>query len=776
MKCYHLILLSMQIGFVQISFASTSYSLFYLNGESNESRAIICPVCMPGYEAAWQCVQMSQTDLNSSWNKAALNLFKTYHHCTPCLWGTFSTGQSINQTCKRCSYCPPQHVVLQRCTSVSDTKCAFRGHYQPFTEYTGLLVKEVTPFAVVTSASAMTYTPERKVLGNDRISMTISSIVLFFSVILVVCFIPLILKMRRKFGTSKNANVAMEGIVTVTNISPRQEEEVSYDIIGDGTQRTTSTIISWECSDTFTTGRDPSIKVNLGTPEPEDEKLNVRNIFGSKNSLTDESLVIHQTFHFNPSCQDFPSQRHLSYLLSNEESSINDAIGPNDLDIDDPFDGPSIGLNIDRNEVDDNPIEAALLFDPESTSEAFSDMDISGLSTRIGSSIDSESYDEPRITLQRSKFFESTGGYLDIEGTSVSIRVPKGAIPEGQIKMINVSVHICRPNDWKDLQKSGCTTDLPLVELGPKGSRFLKPIEVIIRRPPGDELENATFEFTEEDVLSQDAVWVSATKCISRRQAKSTAKTCKPSVSFCFQKEKLHAFYLHFTGGRIMRKKPKCKWMNASAFFKTHGLLGNCLGLKIVFWEQTPEGETLMKKEAEEFTEAALSRKALKVQNADNSYVEIIVKKPNEDWPLEFGDLKQDCSFDSVFDPECIGNLPVADFTFHRRSEDLVSFRCLVDIVQKGKKEIDLKVIISQEYLEEKYRSSRFGSTSSGFCSMTSHQAVHVIYDQSFKNVEPREYLRRTFLKLSEHIAGCYENFASHNSQLTPLRSCAEAI
>ena len=76
--------------------------------------------------------------------------------------------------------------------------------------------------------------PERKVLGNDRISMTISSIVLFFSVILVVCFIPLILKMRRKFGTSKNANVAMEGNATVTKISPKQEEEMPYDIIGDG--------------------------------------------------------------------------------------------------------------------------------------------------------------------------------------------------------------------------------------------------------------------------------------------------------------------------------------------------------------------------------------------------------------------------------------------------------------------------------------------------------------------------------------------------------------
>ena len=48
-----------------------------------------------------------------------------------------------------------------------------------------------------------------------------------------------------------------------------------------------------------------------------------------------------------------------------------------------------------------------------------------------------------------------------------------------------------------------------------------------------------------------------------------------------------------------------------------------------------------MKKETEEFTEAALSRKAVKVKNADNSFVEIIVQKPNEDWPLEFGDLVQ---------------------------------------------------------------------------------------------------------------------------------------
>ena len=148
---------------MQISFASSSYSsysLYYLDGESNESRAIICPVCMPGYEAAWQCAQMSeeQTNLNSSWNKAALNLFKTYYQCTPCLWGTFSTGQSINQTCKRCSYCPPQHVVLQKCTSVSDTKCAFRGHFQPFTAFTDLQQQmDETPYAVVTSASAMTY-------------------------------------------------------------------------------------------------------------------------------------------------------------------------------------------------------------------------------------------------------------------------------------------------------------------------------------------------------------------------------------------------------------------------------------------------------------------------------------------------------------------------------------------------------------------------------------------------------------------------------------------
>ena len=100
------------------------------------------------------------------------------------------------------------------------------------------------------------------------------------------------------------------------------------------------------------------------------------------------------------------------------------------------------------------------------------------------SSTDTDIDETRRITLTTTKTFGYEGGSLKVDCSSVSLRVPRGAIPRGETKEIQAKVHICQPHDWKELRESGYLVGLPQVELGPDGATFLKPIEVIFENSP----------------------------------------------------------------------------------------------------------------------------------------------------------------------------------------------------------------------------------------------------------------------------------------------------
>ena len=197
------------------------------------------------------------------------------------------------------------------------------------------------------------------------------------------------------------------------------------------------------------------------------------------------------------------------------------------------------------------------------------------------------------ITLQATKVFGYEGGTLDVAGSSVHIKVPKGAINQDETKDINVRVTLCRPNDWKCLRDSGYTTALPQIELGPNGSQFNKPIEVLMGSSGTSYTDDdVTFEFRNGSIEDKSE-WLPAVKCNSRKNAKLMAQTTVPYVSFFVCDSFLHAFYLHFTMGRQKMKIPKYKWLQTAAFVKTDNVLGGRLAIKVVFYEATEEGRTV---------------------------------------------------------------------------------------------------------------------------------------------------------------------------------------
>lgn len=169
--------------------------------------------------------------------------------------------------------------------------------------------------------------------------------------------------------------------------------------------------------------------------------------------------------------------------------------------------------------------------------------------------------------------------------------MPKGAINKNEMKEIDVKVKIGRPNDWKELRENGYTIDLPQVELGPNGSWFNKPIELMFENASVIQ-DDVLFEFT-EGCIDLESVWLPALECSSRKEAKKSALTKTPHVAFYIGEKYLHAFYLHFTGGRKKKKIPKDVWLQSAAYLKVDNLIDDCFALKVVFYEQTEEGKTV---------------------------------------------------------------------------------------------------------------------------------------------------------------------------------------
>ena len=187
--------------------------------------------------------------------------------------------------------------------------------------------------------------------------------------------------------------------------------------------------------------------------------------------------------------------------------------------------------------------------------------------------------------LHTSVMFGYDGGSLHVPNTSVWVLVPEGAVPKGQKKEVSVTVHLSRPNDWKELRDCGHTVDLPQVQLGPTGSQFLKPVEVVIENSINDVPEDIEYEFADGDSF-KTAVWKQATRENTREEAQSSAMLREPHVSYFVGKKRTHAFYMHFTFGRKKKLRNKSKWLAVTAVIKE-----NTLG--VIFYEQNSEGSVV---------------------------------------------------------------------------------------------------------------------------------------------------------------------------------------
>ena len=152
---------------------------------------------------------------------------------------------------------------------------------------------------------------------------------------------------------------------------------------------------------------------------------------------------------------------------------------------------------------------------------------------------------------------------------------------------------MCRPSDWKCLGDNGYTTALPHIELGPNGLHFNNPIEVLMESNASFNAEDdVTFEFT-EGPMNEKSEWLPAAKCSSRVDAISMSLRRDPHVSFCLGDRFLHAFYLHFTGGRWRNKIPKEQWFKLAAFVNTNKMTGDRLAIKVVLYRSGKDERTV---------------------------------------------------------------------------------------------------------------------------------------------------------------------------------------
>jgi len=376
---------------------------------------------------------------------------------------------------------------------------------------------------------------------------------------------------------------------------------------------------------------------------------------------------------------------------------------------------------------------------------------------------ESSSDEVKALTLQTSGIFGYEGGTLDIAGSSVHIKIPKGAINKGEIREINAKVKLCPPNDWKSLRESGYTVDLPLVELGPNGSKFSKPIEVLFEKTTtGDSQDDATFEFTEGDINGRSK-WLPAVRCNSRKDAKLSALQMAPHVSYVLSEKYLHAFYLHFTGGRKKTKIPPYKWLQAAVYAKADDLLGDRLAMKVVFYQATEEHKTLLKEEVAGFTKASVATKPTKVLQDEMYTIKLSISHLTKNWILELGEEIQTCPFACMFDPKSLATLPTVDYVLHNQTRVFCDLVCKIDLMRETESCCDLKVFVSKKSFQSQMPAptpaslQSLGYYSGDECGL---QEQYTIDDSPFKHLEPRQYMMKLIIPLSECMAGHYRQFS----------------
>ena len=173
----------------------------------------------------------------------------------------------------------------------------------------------------------------------------------------------------------------------------------------------------------------------------------------------------------------------------------------------------------------------------------------------------------------------------------MQINVPESAFDEEE-REIDVQVYIGPPSDWEQLNSEECTTELPQVRLGPSGMVFKKPVEVITRITPFKNEMDVEYEFS-NDENHCSATWEKAIRARTKAEAKEMAASQEPNISFFVEDSYVYAYYMHFTWGRILRRRVKSKCLEGSVYSRTKNLFQGSLDLVVFFRELTEEGKTV---------------------------------------------------------------------------------------------------------------------------------------------------------------------------------------
>ena len=189
-----------------------------------------------------------------------------------------------------------------------------------------------------------------------------------------------------------------------------------------------------------------------------------------------------------------------------------------------------------------------------------------------------------------SKVISSNGGEISYERSSCKLVIPEGALRWGDNVEISYTLYLNRPNDLEELKAKGESIDLPIVDLQPSGTKFLKPVEIHLSNNMDDEVEDIEFEFC-EGRYCENSKWLKAERAETREEARAKAEKKIPHVSYVVEKQETIAYYLSFTGARKKKKnRPKeSKRIEANVYMNHQTNMENSCSLAVYFCESKIE-------------------------------------------------------------------------------------------------------------------------------------------------------------------------------------------
>eukprot|EP00794_Sanderia_malayensis_P018029 gene18029-19835_t len=361
------------------------------------------------------------------------------------------------------------------------------------------------------------------------------------------------------------------------------------------------------------------------------------------------------------------------------------------------------------------------------------------------------------------------GGQLKVEGSSVIVNVPKGAII-GKEQEISLKVYLGPPNDYEELERLGHTVELPLVELGPSGLRFNRPVEVVTQNSSvdpddaNDEDDGIDFEYA-DGMFKPDTVWKKALRGSTREESIALAVEQEPHVSFFVTGGQTCAYYMHFTLGRKLLKRSSRKNLAACVYADgKHVQVSSCLRLGIFFYENSEEGETRIVIEFDQFLNFKILQrntsgmekvslpKPFSVRKGASTRVQM--QNLTDGWRLKQGHDEQEVSLENFFQASKLGKLSTSDYIIENEEDPSSIFTCLFDLHQDNNKLADLKVmgrIIGRQYSV----SSGYNSDAS---SVQAEEETYRIKEPDVPKSDPRKYMNRIIYQLSTLAAPKYKS------------------